>query len=341
MIIVHVESGLGNQMLNYAELLALKKVNPKQDIYIENCIYDISNKFDVGIKQWNGYELETVFGIKEKNIKDVVNYDEFLSYVIQTKFWENGWNFSENICKSLLKVGIQVENKVSYNSLFKMSNREKIIRKIIFETRLGNYFYRLYSRLFETKLIKDNSNILFSKVDGNAYFGQELKFYYKGYGIEKIEDELKEFFSFKNISLDKQNQEILNMENETNSVSIHVRRGDFKTNYYCYKYGYFKRAVKLIRKKIYNPTFYIFTDPMSVDWCKKNLKILGLKESDKIVFVNHNKSDKSYVDLFLMSRCKHNIITRSSFGWWASFLNPNVNKITISPDFKFNTKYWR
>ena len=43
MKIVHIESGLGNQMLSYCEFLALKKSNPKDDIFIETSIYDITN----------------------------------------------------------------------------------------------------------------------------------------------------------------------------------------------------------------------------------------------------------------------------------------------------------
>lgn len=56
MKIVHIESGLGNQMLSYCEFLALKKSNPKDDIFIETSIYDIPECNDT-ICQWNGYEL--------------------------------------------------------------------------------------------------------------------------------------------------------------------------------------------------------------------------------------------------------------------------------------------
>ena len=64
MKVIHIESGLGNQMLSYCEYLALKKVNPDDDFYLETIIYDIPECNDV-ICQWNGYELERIFGIKE------------------------------------------------------------------------------------------------------------------------------------------------------------------------------------------------------------------------------------------------------------------------------------
>ena len=67
MKVIHIESGLGNQMLSYCEFLAIKKVNPGEDCYLETIVYDIPECNDI-ICQWNGYELERVFNIKDKNI---------------------------------------------------------------------------------------------------------------------------------------------------------------------------------------------------------------------------------------------------------------------------------
>ena len=41
MKIVHIESGLGNQMLSFCEYIALKMMNPEDDVYVETVIYDI------------------------------------------------------------------------------------------------------------------------------------------------------------------------------------------------------------------------------------------------------------------------------------------------------------
>ena len=81
-----------------------------------------------------------------------------------------------------------------------------------------------------------------------------------------------------------------------------------------------------------------FCDPGSVDWCKENEEIFGLDFSKDIVyFTNWNKGQESFRDMQLMAQCKHQIITNSSFGWWAAFLNTYKNKITCAPDFVINT----
>lgn len=55
------------------------------------------------------------------------------------------------------------------------------------------------------------------------------------------------------------------------------------------------------------------------------------------MFVDWNGGEDSYRDMQLMSYCKHNVITFSSFGWWGSWLNENPEKITISPSVWINT----
>ena len=88
---------------------------------------------------------------------------------------------------------------------------------------------------------------------------------------------------------------------------------------------YYHKAIALIKKKIENPIFYIFSD--DIEWCKKNLGVEG-------TFITWNKGDKSYIDMQLMSLCKANIVANSTFSIWAAMLNRN-NPLVIHP-FKYS-----
>jgi hypothetical protein len=141
------------------------------------------------------------------------------------------------------------------------------------------------------------------------------------------EAKLKKIFTFPVIDCsDKENFEIMKLASTTNSVAIHIRRGDYIDNPILggvIPLSYYKKAIKIMDEIIENPQYIIFSDDQ--EWVSNNLNIHNAS------FVNWNKGNNSYKDMQLMSMCKHNIIPNSSFSWWAAWLNPNRSKIVISP----------
>jgi hypothetical protein len=142
------------------------------------------------------------------------------------------------------------------------------------------------------------------------------------------EKDIRKNFQFKLPLIDK-NLKISNDIKNSNSVSLHIRRGDYLTNKKNSFIGicstdYYKKAISIISSKITNPVFYFFSDEM--EWVKKNFT-----NNLNVKFVDHNDKHKSHFDLQLMSLCRHNIIANSSFSWWGAWLNTNANKIVIAP----------
>lgn len=121
---------------------------------------------------------------------------------------------------------------------------------------------------------------------------------------------------------------------ECESVSLHVRRGDYVSNpLYNQVHGtcpleYYEAAVELIAKEVKDPHFFVFSDDL--EWTKRNL-MLGYPAA-----YPHNGEENDYEDLRLMSLCKHHIIANSSFSWWGAWLSANPNKVVIAPKRWFN-----
>lgn len=348
MKIVHIESGLGNQMLSYCEYLALKSQFPNEKIYIENIIYDIPECNDV-ICQWNGYELEKIFGIKAPNIKEVFSNEQWnviIENINKSEFWNKNWNYPVWFTKAFNEAGLSLTNvrgNFEEKSFVKKHSGKKTIKSRFVDSRFGYTLKRYYYKLAEKKklqLVDNRKNIFLDYSFGDVFTGQWLSFKYRNNDIEKIEHLIKDTFAFPDFVNDK-DKTMSEYLQTNNSVAIHARRGDMLGyNANLYKYGYFRRSVKYIKKNIENPVFVFFCDPGSIEWCKQNEKVFGLNFSkDKVMFVDWNSGDESFRDMQLMTYCKHAIITNSSFGWWGAYMISNPNKITISPDITINTTH--
>lgn len=139
---------------------------------------------------------------------------------------------------------------------------------------------------------------------------------------------IREEFSVRN-SLEGLNLELAKRIGITESVSIHVRRGDYIANPVTASFHgtcsleYYGRAIELIYERLKHPQFFVFSDDPS--WVQANL-VVPLPAT----FITHNASS-GHEDLRLMSLCKHHIIANSSFSWWGAWLNYNPEKIVVSP----------
>jgi len=122
-----------------------------------------------------------------------------------------------------------------------------------------------------------------------------------------------------------------------NSVSIHIRRGDyvhhpeFSKTFGFIGIEYYKRAIQFILMKYRDSDFYVFTD--DPEWVNNNF--LNYINFTLVVNTGH---DADINDLHLMSLCSHNIIANSSFSWWGGWLNNNPNKLVIAPESWFKNQ---
>ena len=200
------------------------------------------------------------------------------------------------------------------------------------------YFIRLIRsnrRIFKTlspryQEVKDEN--IFDFLNNNNSSNLYLDDYFQNPLIfQDIRNILMNEFTFPELS--KLSKEIeYQISTATNPVAIHIRRGDYtKPEIQSYHgilpISYYRQGIELIKSKAENPIFYIFSD--DPEWCEHNLKFIGHKQ---II----SRNTQAWEDMYLISRCKHQIIANSSFSWWGAWLNANSEKIVVAPKKWFN-----
>jgi len=204
---------------------------------------------------------------------------------------------------------------------------------------------RKSSRGINSRILRILSQHYFCIKQKDLYFDATIKgkkgdIYLDGYWqcenyFKNIRDIIVNDFIIK-YNPDERNKSMLEKIDNSNSVCIHVRRGDYVYNKKTRKvhgtcsFEYYNNAVNIIGKKVRNPEFFIFSDDLQ--WTKANLKF-----EYPFIYVDINNTEKGYEDLRLMSRCKHFIIANSSFSWWAAWLSNNADKIICAPSRWFNS----
>lgn len=143
------------------------------------------------------------------------------------------------------------------------------------------------------------------------------------YYLKEVEDDIRMAFSFP--SLPENYRPLVSQMLAHESVAIHVRRGDY-LNYRGLSLPdtYYQTACEIIDRQISNAHLYIFSEDEAY------IRKLFVHKTN-ITIMEPNMGNKSYIDMYLMSLCKHNVIANSTFSWWGAWLNNNPNKIIIKP----------
>ncbi|MCR5770124.1 MAG: alpha-1,2-fucosyltransferase [Butyrivibrio sp.] len=220
------------------------------------------------------------------------------------------------------------------------------IRRKIFGRRTFDYFEPADGN-FDPGVL----NLTKAYLDG--YFQSE-----KYLGDESEAQELRnELLKYQDTSLSKsdQIQDLYDQIKDGNSVSLHIRRGDYLTPGIMETYGgictddYYERAVNTVRSKYPDARFYIFSNDL--DWCRekyrseKNFIFVDIflpddmgKDGSGYKDKNQNMSiSRDVSELYLMASCKHHILANSSFSWWGAWLSDNEG-MTIVPSKWLNNK---
>ncbi|MEK7669389.1 MAG: FkbM family methyltransferase [Patescibacteria group bacterium] len=217
--------------------------------------------------------------------------------------------------KSSVRTFLIDKFNINYDFTFSSTSLSRIIFSI-FKSRV----YTDNSSWGEVSEIIERKNIFSGNWESPKHFAN-------------IDELIKKEFTLKNSS----NQfKKMSGQIQKNSISVHVRRGDYLIPHGKYLNGieYYDSAVKKILeiKNIESPQITIFSDDK--DWCRREMSVLsGIKTE---IFDVPEIDDVE--ELMLMSQYNHNVISNSTFSWWSTHLNKNRDKIIVGPKNWFTDK---
>lgn len=307
MIIVKFFSGIGNQLYQYAVYLRLKQQYPNQIIKADLSTFEDHELLNKGNGFSYGFGMKEFFGIEiepaTKEEIDAISYEVHFGQFYRKHF------------PGFVKKNVGVSRLAVYRArLLKKygSMKERYITNVPFDAYTG-YIDEL-----------DTSQDYY--VSG---LWQNYKF------IKPIERELRENLRFK-IEMTYFVKDLLSKINGTQSVCIHVRRGDFTSSVNKYthdlcKKQYYEEGIRLLQSKLDDPYFFVFSD--EIDYCK------GLfSDLDNIIYVSDDKKMSTQQEMYLMSQCKSAIIANSTFAFWAVWITDNTDKLVVAPKYSVREK---
>lgn len=281
------EGGLGNQLFQFAYGLYLQKR------YGCNVYCDVS-KFTTEKVEYRNFELDS-FAFPVNWIKDKVKSGRicrfgyrYLLYLPLTYIYIH---IRGSICPESMKSFL---DKVYINSINFIG---------VHRCHFGNYVDPSYSLLKPTLIY-------------GQWIWKEM--------VCKQEDTLKD--CIKVVSpLSESNKQYLRQIKESNSVGVHIRRGDYVTlGLIACNIKYYEACIKNMNEMEKDAVFFVFSD--DIPWVRENLHV-----DAKIVFVDNN--NPSPEDMRLLYSCNHFIMSNSTFSWWGAFLGKYPTKKVMCPRF--------
>lgn len=132
------------------------------------------------------------------------------------------------------------------------------------------------------------------------------------------------------------NDSVIKQMEETPSVSLHIRRGDYLDDINRELFGgictesYYQRAIEYMKEKFPEARFFLFSD--DIPYVRTHY------QGEEYQIIDWNQGKNSFYDMMLMSHCKHNICANSTFSFWGARLNPHADKVMIRPSIHKNTQ---
>ena len=334
MIIVRFTSGLGNQMFQYSFYRFLKNLYKDTPVKADLTWFYANDDH-------HGYELQRIFGAarhSDFDVEEATKGELFRTVGLIPNLLQP---------KNMITGGVKSFDKESVLDSFKPEQSFRYGRFTQAQAAGFEKFRRYPNRIIREFTQKKREPYMIDQLGGkicnddvngngpaNSTYNEmydkvthldiSRDWYMTGFWIEEKYlrgrlDEMRRHFRFPEIT-DDRNRRLADEIMSCDSVSLHVRRGDYLSGLYANMFvalgrEYYEKAAGYIKGKVRDPGFV----REEFAWLDNKCIVTG------------NEGNDSFRDMQLMSLCRHNIIANSTFSQWGALLNGNEEHITVYP----------
>ncbi len=277
-----INGGLGCQTFQYIFTRYYELSHPGRHIYLDDSCFALP-------MEHNGYELEKVFGVKPHMLSECFSAD----------VWE--YILKERVTKGKIVPQILLENEIDICMIFEGRN----------ELRQYNPFdgttYFCLGNEYHPQILE---------LPGNVYY---YGFWINKNWFSKFQDIFLQELQFPEIQ-DNKNRNYADAILHSNSVSIHIRRGDYATLGFAYTPDIYRNICQKFKAEI-SGKWHLFVFSDDITWCREHAEELGLLLFSEITYIEGNMNGENFRDMQLMSMCEGMIMSNSIFCYLASLLN--------------------
>ncbi len=294
MRIQFLNGGLANQVFQYIFVRYAELLHPEwEPWFIDDSFFFVNNVH-------NGYELEKIFNIRPNLLSRA---------------------FDEDVWEEFLK---NKKNGISVPQTLKNFGTDIVMYA---ESDTFRHF-----NPFDGKIIH-----LFPHSEFHPEIAsiKHPNIYYHGYWINKnylysYKDIILKELTFPQIPLASA-REYANQIKSSNSVSVHIRRGDYVDIGWELPLEHYEKSLHSFSQILGQYTLFVFSDDLK--WCQEHAKDLGFNYAHKVVYVSGNTKENAYLDMQLMSLCPAMVMSNSAFCYLAALMNKNL-KYYVNPTIR-------
>ena len=235
--------------------------------------------------------------------------------IIDTAVQDAKWFFRDPL---LMELNLSYSKRVTYKIGRSFIDR-LLLNKLRYRKAIGRQTIEINEKLED----KGKYNAKYLEVDEPCVYMRgdwQSELYFKS-----IESEIREKYTFKQPLSDAAVKIYHEIISEPNSVTIHCRRGDYVDLGICISETYYIKAMTEIMHRISNPVFFCFSDDL--DWAQQAFANTGMN----IKYPTYRSMNKDIEDFRLLSAGMNQIVSNSSYSWWAAYLNCNISKLVVCP----------